>query len=242
LHRLRRIDEIRKAESCLVVSTQCVEAGVDLDMGRVYRDFGPLDSLVQVAGRCNRHGVRPRAEVRIVCLRDERQRYCDYIYDPTLLEETAASLQTCSIDEEHMTVIVEDYFRRLHRRKDTGAETTRKWSRFEHDGLEVSELLRDKQEQVTFVVGKLDPTLRGGVEAAFKVRDRWDRRRELRRLAPRLALVTVSARKSKRYSPSDFADPLPAGRDDPAFWFLHDAAYDLETGLCPPQAAGHKIF
>jgi CRISPR-associated endonuclease/helicase Cas3 len=191
LHRLERIDQIRKASTCLVISTQCVEAGIDLDMHRVIRDFGPLDSLIQVAGRCNRHGLRPRAEVRVVCLCDDRRRYCDYIYDPTLLDETAASLQGRAIDEELVTEVVEDYFRRLHRRKDTGPEVTRSWSRFEHDDLNVSRLLRDGQEQISFVVGALDPTLRDDVETAFRHRDRWDRRRAIRRLAPRIALAWI---------------------------------------------------
>ena len=211
-------------------------------MDRVIRDFGPLDSIVQVAGRCNRHGIRPRAEVRVVCLKDDRRRYCDYIYDPTLLEETAASLRGRAIDEEHVKEIVEDYFHRLHSRKDIGVETTQSWSRFEHDELNVSRLLRGDQEQVSFVVGALDPTLRDDVETAFGIRDRWERRRSLRKLAPLVAQVTVSAWKSRKYTPSDIADPVPTGRDDPTFWFLHDDAYNLETGLCPPRAASNMIF
>lgn len=59
-HRSDRIDEIkRKLDEdgpVRVVSTQLVEAGVDISFPVVYRSIAGLDSIAQAAGRCNRDG------------------------------------------------------------------------------------------------------------------------------------------------------------------------------------------
>ncbi|MFZ5538953.1 MAG: CRISPR-associated endonuclease Cas3'' [Pseudomonadota bacterium] len=72
-HRAARIKEIERRLSdrrrrtdtrpLRVVSTQLVEAGVDLDFPVVYRALAGLDSIAQAAGRCNREGLLDRGEV-----------------------------------------------------------------------------------------------------------------------------------------------------------------------------------
>jgi len=49
----------------VAVSTQLIEAGVDISFDRVYRDIAPIDSVVQAAGRCNRSFERDRGTVTL---------------------------------------------------------------------------------------------------------------------------------------------------------------------------------
>lgn len=61
-HRDQVIGEItqrlRRKEPCRVVSTSCIEAGIDLDFSDMFRALAPLDSIIQCAGRCNRNGSK----------------------------------------------------------------------------------------------------------------------------------------------------------------------------------------
>lgn len=69
VHRRQILDIIKKRlnkhESCRVISTQLIEAGVDIDFPKVYRAMSGIDSIAQAAGRCNREGMLEFGEVKI---------------------------------------------------------------------------------------------------------------------------------------------------------------------------------
>jgi len=74
-HRLKILEEMKiKLQACetfICVSTQLIEAGVDIDFGTVIRFVAGIDSIVQAAGRCNRNGKREISRVFVVNPKDE---------------------------------------------------------------------------------------------------------------------------------------------------------------------------
>jgi CRISPR/Cas system-associated endonuclease/helicase Cas3 len=49
-------ENLKKGKRCIVISTQLIEAGVDIDFPVVFRSSAGIDSIAQAAGRCNREG------------------------------------------------------------------------------------------------------------------------------------------------------------------------------------------
>lgn len=110
-HCQQRLDE---KERIILVSTQLIEAGVDIDFPVLYRDWCPLPNLIQSAGRCNRNGKYSEGgEVHFVALRSAGGKLsAELIYrrkDKKLLEFGNAEFPT-HISEDEMKVVQERYF------------------------------------------------------------------------------------------------------------------------------------
>ncbi|MBU3812179.1 MAG: CRISPR-associated helicase Cas3', partial [Candidatus Niameybacter stercoravium] len=69
VHRKEVISQIKEllqeGMPCKVISTQLIEAGVDIDFPKVYRSLSGIDSIVQAGGRCNREGKLEQGEVYV---------------------------------------------------------------------------------------------------------------------------------------------------------------------------------
>jgi len=111
-HRFDRIENIKKSikdrNAPILISTQVVEAGVDLDFDMGFRDVGPIDSIIQVAGRINRNNdnSKQHSPLYIVDFKDSNK-----IYGSLTTNQAKNSLnsKTEFLEADYLTLISE-YF------------------------------------------------------------------------------------------------------------------------------------
>jgi len=87
--RLKRIERIKSDDKRkVIVTTQLVEAGVDISVDVIYRDLAPLDCIIQSAGRCNRNNQKKKGKVYVIILKNGNEKFYRYIYDSFLIDAT----------------------------------------------------------------------------------------------------------------------------------------------------------
>ncbi|MEW6660770.1 MAG: CRISPR-associated helicase Cas3' [Thermodesulfobacteriota bacterium] len=118
-HRRKVMEGIKlrltSGQPCRVVATQVVEAGVDLDFPVVLRAMGPLDRIVQAAGRCNREGRLSQGRMVIFQPAEGQVPPGDYRAGHDIAR---AMLNRPSIDL-HSPGIYESYFHQLYQAVNT---------------------------------------------------------------------------------------------------------------------------
>lgn len=126
IERLRIINELKdKSKRRILVSTQVIEAGVDISFDIVYRDMAPLDSIFQACGRCNRNGDKlEKGIVKVVRLINENGKdYSKIIYDEVILSKTEEVFKGKGIIyEKDFLELSGEYF--LLTKKATSVETS----------------------------------------------------------------------------------------------------------------------
>lgn len=212
---------LREGEPCRLVSTQVVEAGVDLDFPLVLRALGPLDGIIQAAGRCNREGRLHRGRVVVFEPRDGSAPKGSYL---TGIGVTRALLGAGRVDPDDPDT-ARRYFGRLFELQETDREGIQRL-RSSLNYPEVSRRFRMIDEPTESVVVPFGPE-----EDQRKVAQMLDGLREgnadardlIRRFQP--YLVSIRTREADTYRRRGLIDPVLPGLGR---WL---GAYDPVRGL-----------
>lgn len=140
---------LKRGIPCVVVSTQLVEAGVDLSFPTVHREIAPLDAIIQSCGRSNRHDSDSLGVVHVWKLYKEgengefKEPTWSKVYDVPLIDATTDVLSmsedqwgaTVKFEEREFLRLSQDYFERCWGRIDQ-KDLERYWLKGDFPALE----------------------------------------------------------------------------------------------------------
>lgn len=238
IERLRRIQKIKSSiEPQIVVSTQLVEAGVDIDLDVVYRDIAPLDSIFQSAGRCNRNAGEHKGTVKIISLLDDNHKHFgSYIYSQADLDSTKELLkEKHTFGESEFFELGNSYFKRVSQISNTDDSDfilnelsqlnyANAFDRKVHD--QAFELIEKRITFPAYVAfereaQELIDLYKETIELEFD--SPFDKKREIRKILKKLSKYSISVPEKYAY------------KDDTFYYVISDKQqdyyYDSETGI-----------
>ena len=146
-------DILTDKKPVILVSTQTIEAGVDLDFNMAFRDFAPLDSLIQTAGRVNREGKKgDYLPVYIVQLESDNH----YVYGLTHRQATMGLFKKYEEIEEPQYGSLADKYYTMALERGISDDSKRLWNegilKLNFEILQEFQLIENSQEVVDVFV------------------------------------------------------------------------------------------
>lgn len=252
-HRRAVMNRIRKrlfsGQPCRLISTQCIEAGVDVDFPVVYRALAPLEAVAQAAGRCNREGrMNAHGQLGQVIVfepeeeGDWRRRYPTHAY-----YQAAEVTRTLLISQGDLDIndpaVFQHYYRRLYDLSNPASQSA-----------ELAQAVDELDFRRIADLYRLINT--DAIQVLVPWADRWDDFRALRAEAGDAGITADWMRRAqglavgvyrRKDGPPAWAIPaklrrrgkLDAGVSDE--WFILEGDhYDDTLGLKPPE--GPQLF
>jgi CRISPR-associated helicase Cas3/CRISPR-associated endonuclease Cas3-HD len=259
-HRRAVLDKVRaclkSGQPCRLISTQCVEAGVDVDFPKVYRALAPLEAIAQAAGRCNREGkmnAKGQMGEVVVFVPDvpfsgSQNRPWASVYPTLAYYQAASRIQTMleTTGEKGLDIndpnLFRNYYRQLYDMNDPASLNAELDNAIkEIDFPKIADLYRLIDQDA--------------IQVLVPWADRWDDFQALRNEAEQTGISASWMRRAqglavsvyrRRDGPPAWAIPAKlrhGGKPNPMRddWFILEGDYYDETfGLKPPE--GPQVF
>lgn len=216
--RIQRIKQ-EQGERKIVVSTQLIEAGVDIDLDIVFRDMGPLDSINQVAGRCNRNLSKGKGSVKLYYVKRGKKPDSSYIYDSTLLNATRQTIAACSIqgfiEEKDFYDMSSSYYKLLNQGILSDSESQdvlEAVCSLNYEKIQDFRLIEENYEKADLFI-EIDEKAReiwNRFLGLSNIEDRWERREEFYRFKNIFQQYIISVQKNAEWL-YPFADSVAGG-------------------------------
>jgi CRISPR-associated endonuclease/helicase Cas3 len=242
LAKIKRIREDKKRK--IIVTTQLVEAGVDISADVIYRDLAPLDCLIQSAGRCNRNNKQKKGVVNVfVMANDNDKNYYSFIYDPVLIGITKEIIgDKKEVSEKDFSLkIINNYYDKVIQRMDTETDGKKIFDDMKNLKFQKTrdfELIKNQKTMSIFVeIDQKAKKVRENLEKILNLENGIDKKNELLKIKQAINQYTLSVNftynlRSLQCLPSignlekeDFKYIPLENLDD---WYMKDSGLDLK--------------
>jgi CRISPR-associated helicase Cas3/CRISPR-associated endonuclease Cas3-HD len=219
-----------EGQKVYLVATQCIEAGVDVDFPVVWRAMGPLESLAQAFGRCNREGrlQMEECEARVFVPAD------DDIPMPGYKQAASIAATHYWKADLHSPEVFDSYFSKLYGDQDIGGE-----------GSRLQRELRESIEQLRFpdiaqpyrlissdTVSVVVPYTEQGAKACKALQSKGLNIKALRALMFQAQPYVVNVYRNQLFRDRDIASRvIPVLGDRKGGWYIWIGKYDDRFGI-----------
>lgn len=212
IHRKQRIEFIKSniknknSKRVILVSTQIIEAWVDLDFDIWFRDFWPIDSIVQVAWRLNRNWLSEIWVLKIFRLLDtDKIEFSTYIYSKLLLELTKELFWLDKIIfEKDYKCLFDKYFKLIEEKrwKDIESNIIKNWNELNFKGINDWFTLIDQYRETVNIFVLVDETAKNLFNKYMNIKEskslsKWEKKENWDKIRSQFNQYIISVWKDK---------------------------------------------
>jgi CRISPR/Cas system-associated endonuclease/helicase Cas3 len=236
-HRRNILQEIRRRllddTPCLLISTQCIEAGVDVDFPTVYRAMAPLEAIAQAAGRCNRSGLLESGNM-IIFLPEEAYPDEAYRRATTITKMLHHTLGNSGMDIDDPALFTR-YYREVY-----GVVKPENQNKLLQDAILRQDFVNTTRHYHLIPNASVNVLVPYDLEAHKNLADEVRKNHLTKGWMAKAAAHAISIYRPKKDAPiSRWLEAVPVGRkekSDDWYIYLNKDHYHQRRGLMPPES------